>query len=303
MPSAEHESPVELTRIDPGFVGWLLNNLFGARVPDYDHARPHAADVRVMVPRTYHADSMTLFCDAADRPLLATVLEVQRGWDITKRRTWKLYAAQVEAELDVDSALLAYCPNPAIADRYRTLFESEGVSLFLRPFIFTPDDVPVVVDLDVARANPTLTVLSAVCHGDDAEVGKTFPALVAALRAADPETFFSYYDVVLAGLPLATRTRWEAFVTTTAEDFQSELLRNMVAKYQAEYQARGEAVGQARGKALGKAEAILDVLDRRGVAVPNDVRDRVLECTDTSLLGTWLDRAITATTVDDVIRE
>src|SRR5882724_6885770 len=86
MPSAEHESPVELARIDPGFVGLLLN--FGpprVKVPDYDHARPHATDVRVMVPRTYHADSMTLFCDTADRALFAVVLEVQRGWDITKR--------------------------------------------------------------------------------------------------------------------------------------------------------------------------------------------------------------------------
>jgi hypothetical protein len=76
-------------------------------------------------------------------------------------------------------------------------------------------------------------------------------------------------------------------MTTAADyEFQSELLRNVL----------------ARGRAQGEAQAILTLLDGRGVAVPDDVCDQVLECTDTSLLDIWLRRAITATTVDDVIR-
>lgn len=127
-----------LARADPDFVGALLTHFLG-KIPDYDHARPHATDVRVMVPRTYHADSMTVFCDTADRPLFAVVMEVQRGWDITKRRTWKLYVAQLEAEMDVDAALLVYCLDPAIARRYRALFEEGGLCLSLRPLLVTPD--------------------------------------------------------------------------------------------------------------------------------------------------------------------
>ena len=68
-----------------------------------------------MVPRTYHADGMVLFCDAAGRPPMGAVLEVQRGWDITKLCTWKLYVAQLEAELDVATVLVVFCPDPAIA--------------------------------------------------------------------------------------------------------------------------------------------------------------------------------------------
>jgi hypothetical protein len=276
--------------MDPGLVAWLLSNLFDVKVPDYDHARPHATDVRVMVPRTYHSDSMVLFCDTADRPLLATVFEVQRRWDLGKRRTWKLYVAQLEAELNVDAALLAYCPDPSIARRYRTLFDGDGLCLSLRPLIFTPDDVPLVVDVDVARAGPALAVLSAICHGDHAEVEAAFPALMEALRAVGPSRAILYYDVVLAGLPLATRTRWEAFMTTAADyEFRSELLRNVLAR------------GKAEGEAQGEARAILTVLDGRGVAVPDDIRDQVLECADTSQLDIWLRRAVTATTVDDVI--
>jgi hypothetical protein len=124
---------------------------------------------------------------AADRPVLAVVLEVQRGWDATKRWTWKLYVAQLEAELTVNVALLVYCPDPAIARRYRNMLEFEGLSLPLRPFVFTPRDLPLVVDVEVARAQPALAVFSAICHGGDAGVEAAFPALVEALRVLGPK--------------------------------------------------------------------------------------------------------------------
>ena len=47
----------------------------------------------------------------------------------------------------------------------------------------------------------------------------------------------------------------------------------------------------ARGKAEGKAEAILAVLDVRGLRVPASTRKRVLSCTDPVLLEAWLRRS------------
>ncbi|MEQ4302523.1 hypothetical protein ABNF97_14190 [Plantactinospora sp. B6F1] len=290
MPSAEHESPVALAKLDPSLVAWLLTHVFNVKVPDYHHARPYPTDVRVLVPRTYHADGMLLYCDPTDQPLLAVVLEIQRRWDATKRRTWKLYVAQLEAELNVDAALLVYCPNPRTARRYRSLFEFDGLSLSLRPLIFTPSDVPLVVDVDLARTNPALAVLSAICHGHDPQVEATFPALMAALRSVNPKTAILYYDVVLAGLPATARTRWEAFMTTTAGyEYRSELLRELAARHEEQGEARGEA------------RAILTVLEGRGVTVPAEAREQILSCTDLTQLDTWLRRAGNATTVDDVL--
>jgi len=53
----------------------------------------------------------------------------------------------------------------------------------------------------------------------------------------------------------------------------------------------------------GKAEAILKVLATRGVEVPTDVRERVLACKDLALLDTWLTRAVTATSVSEILRD
>jgi hypothetical protein len=76
-------------------------------------------------------------------------------------------------------------------------------------------------------------------------------------------------------------------------EFRSELAR--------ENFARGEARGQARGQARGEAQAVLTVLDARGVHVPTALREQILACTDLAQLDTWLRRAGTATTIDDVV--
>ena len=298
MPSGEHESPIALAKLDPGLMTWLLAHLFDVKVPDYDHARVRPTDVRVLVPRTYHADGMLLYCDAADQPVLAVVLEIQRGWDTAKRWTWKLYVAQLEAELEVSAALVVYCPDPTVARRYRGMFEFEGLSLSLRPFIFTPDEVPLVTDVGLARANPALAVFSAICHGGEADVDAAFPALAEALRVLGPKRAILYYDIVLAGLPQAPRARWEAYMSTAVGfEYRSELLREVDARGRAE----GKAEGKAEGEARGEGRAVLTVLDARGVPVPEAVREQILACVDLTQLDTWLRRAVTAATADDVI--
>ena len=290
MPSAKHESPVALTKQDEAIAALLLTEVFDVKVPSYLHGHAHATDVRVLVPRTYHADSVTVYYDAAEKPVFAAVMEVQRGWDPTKKRTWKLYVAQLEAELGVDTALLVYCPDPKLARRYREMFAEGGMSLSLRPFIFTPDDLPLITDVDEARARPSLAVLAALCHGDDDNLDDAFPALVEAMRTVGPERQLAYYDIVLAGLSVEARTRWEAFMTTTTGyQYRSDVLRNLAAQH--------EEVGEARGE----ARAVLTLLRVRGVAVPDHVRDEILACTDRAQLDTWLVRAAAATTIDDVI--
>lgn len=295
MPTGEHESPISLAKLDPELVIWLLAHLFDVKVPDYHHARAHPTDVRVLVPRTYHADGMLLYCDAADQPVLAAVLEIQRGWDAGKRWTWKLYTAQLESELQINTALVVYCPDLAIARRYRAMFEFEGLSLSLRPFIFTAQDVPLVMDVEMARTQPALAVLSALCHGEDAEVDAAFPALAEALRSLGPKRAILYHDIVLAGLPQAPRARWEEYMTTAIDsEYRSELFR--------EIDARSQAIGEARGEARGKGSAVVEVLEARGVPVPEAIRAQILATTDLDLLDTWLHRALVANTAEEVVR-
>jgi hypothetical protein len=67
------------------------------------------------------------------------------------------------------------------------------------------------------------------------------------------------------------------------------------------------ALGRDEGRALGRAEqaarAVLTVFHVRGVAVPDEARERILAEKDPSLLERWLERAVLAVSASEVIGE
>jgi hypothetical protein len=65
----------------------------------------------------------------------------------------------------------------------------------------------------------------------------------------------------------------------------------------------GLAEGEARGEARGEAKALLVVLGGLGVDVPDAARERIMACTDHEVLESWLRRAVTAKTIDDVFED
>lgn len=58
----------------------------------------------------------------------------------------------------------------------------------------------------------------------------------------------------------------------------------------------------SQGKAEGKAESVLRVLKARGISISEDDRTRITACTDPETLNTWLDRAGTIDTADQLFR-
>lgn len=55
-----------------------------------------------------------------------------------------------------------------------------------------------------------------------------------------------------------------------------------------------------RWVAKGKAEAVLKLLSVRGIAVPDEARNRINKCINMDLLDEWLIRVMTAEKIDDV---
>lgn len=53
---------------------------------------------------------------------------------------------------------------------------------------------------------------------------------------------------------------------------------------------------RATGRAEGTAQAILSILDKRGVHIPDATRKYIVNCLDGITLDAWLDRSLTATT-------
>lgn len=62
----------------------------------------------------------------------------------------------------------------------------------------------------------------------------------------------------------------------------------------------GQEEGREEGRVAGKAEQLLRLMERRGFSLTEETRQRVTTCTDMPLLDLWFDRAIDATTLDEV---
>ena len=62
-----------------------------------------------------------------------------------------------------------------------------------------------------------------------------------------------------------------------------------------------EAEGEARGEARGRARALLQVLAARRLDVSAAQRARIESCMDLAALDAWLERAVTAVTVDAML--
>lgn len=67
-----------------------------------------------------------------------------------------------------------------------------------------------------------------------------------------------------------------------------------------EIREEGRAEGREQGRAESRVRDILLVLEARGIAVSDDVRERIGSCRDSALMESWFDRAITADSAEKI---
>lgn len=225
---------------------------------------------------------------AARVPVLAVVLEVQRDRDLDKRWSWPVYVTTLRARLRCPTVLMVVCIDAAIASWCAVPIELGNPGTRMVPLVLGPDRVPVVTDVEQASRVPELAVLSAVAHGSGPDRGKVFGALLGGLDTVDEERAKLYLDVVLDALPTAARSYLEALMAAGTYEYRSDFARRYVGQ------------GRAEGNAEGEARALLAVLDARGISVPEDARTRITSCTDLDQLDTWVRRAVTADSVQDL---
>jgi hypothetical protein len=85
-----------------------------------------------------------------------------------------------------------------------------------------------------------------------------------------------------------------AIILRLASDAARQILEAMMTT--SEYEKTFVERIHDQGIAEGKAEAVLRLLDVRGVTLTREQRDQVTACTDAAQLDLWFDRAITAST-------
>jgi predicted transposase/invertase (TIGR01784 family) len=165
----------------------------------------------------------------------------------------------------------------------------------------------------MARPGPPLVRLALLVlrFGRTEELARRLPewtALFAQLKA-HPSTWDELVALVRYLFQVgdtATRAALSGVLASVMDARRTEELMKTIGEELIEQgMARGLAKGLAKGReeglAKGLARSVLRVLDARGLGVDDKARQRILSCTDLDLLEQWLERAVTASSLSDVL--
>lgn len=284
MVSMAHEILVDLFKNRPSLGAELLTEALGVALPVYTEARLISIDLTQIRPAEYRADVVVLLL-GGDIPVWVLIVEVQLGIDDDKRFTWTEYTMGARAKHRCPVGLLVVAPDPDVAAWCAEPIETGIPGFVLRPPVLGRARVPVVMDAAEAARRPELAVLSAMAHGQGEQGAAIAAAVLPAIRGLDDERARFYGDLVLTSLNEAARRTLETMMKNY--EYQSDFAKKYVA------QGRAEEAGRA----------VLTALRVRGIVVPAADRERILAEKDAAKLERWLERAILAASIGEVLNE
>lgn len=284
MPSLLHEGLLQLVRDRPDFAAELVRDVLHVPVPEFTSARIVEATLNELVPTEYTSDLVVLL--EQDKPVFGIVHEAQLAQKDRKRFTWPMYGTSLRARLECPVVVVVIAVDDATARWAAEPIPLGGQSVYV-PLVIGPKGVPIVTDIELAVRDPELAVLSVMAHGRDEESVAVAVARAAtqAIEGFDPDRWVLYSALIESSLSDAARKAFA--MLPEAQRFFSESQRRSFDE----------------GQAKGQAKAILAVLARRGRAVSDEQRERILACTDLETLDRWLDRAVTASSTDELFAD
>lgn len=292
MPSFDHESLVDLFKSRPSLAAEMLVEALGVSLPGYTEARIASVDLTQIQPAEYRADLVVLLLNG-DVKVLVVIVEVQLVADPKKRFTWPAYAMVSRATHNCPVALLVVAPDPAVAKWCAEPIETGIPGFVLRPPVLRNTAVPVVTEPEEAARRLELGLLSAMAHGHTEQGATIATAVFSAIENLDEDQAKFYYDLVYNSLNEAARLTLEK--TMKGYQYQSDFAKR--------YVAEGRAEGLAEGLVRGEARSVLKVLQARGLAVPDELREHILAQKDPERLDRWLEKAAVASSVAEVVDE
>jgi len=288
MPSMRHECLVDLFKNRPSLAAEILVEVLRIALPAYSEARVVSIDLTQTQPAEYRADIVVLLLNDG-KPVRVIIVEVQLKKDDDKRYTWPAYLTVSRDQHRCQADLLVVAPDPVVAAWCAEPIELGVPGFVLHPPVLRPAAIPVVTDPAEAARRPELGVLSAMAHGDTEQGATIASAVLPAVQGLDDERARFYYDLVYNSLNDAARRALETMMK--GYEYQSDFAKKYVAQ------------GRAEGRAEEATRAVLTALRVRGIAVPETTRERIVAEKDPERLERWLERAILAASLAEVLDE
>ncbi|KUN11780.1 RpnC/YadD family protein [Streptomyces canus] len=289
MVSSPHEAMHRIFREEPALFARLLPRA-GIDFPEYHSIEPLDTDLSEIRPMERRVDSAFRVQVADDEGGFLLAVESQSKPDTDKRNSWTYYLAHMYAKYGLPPVLVVLCRDKATASwaaepiRVGRPFHT---SMLVFPLVLGPGNLSVITDPDEAAEDVPLAVFSAFAHAKDPGLPAIREALAEVLAGQDEgsDDWVEYVEIGLGDGP--ARDLWRQLMAVYTPKFPDSIV--------AEY--------WNKGRANGRAEDILRLLDRRGIEIPDAVRERVKDCTDLDVLSVWFDRSLTVASAEELFVE
>jgi hypothetical protein len=305
-PTSQHEALHRIFLQDEALFARAAAHILGIVVQEPQQVTVLSSDLTTVKPLERRADSVLMAEWLIDDPVgrYVLIIESQTDPDDNKLRRWPYYIAYLHDKYECPVVLLVVCNKESTATWARqpiVIGLPDLTCMLVHPVVLGPDNVPAVTDAAEAGGDLTFAVFSALTHGRSSEVSAILEALAGALRTIDEETALTLVEITEAGLVgTAGQQKWRELMHKQLIPYVSEFRRQGIEEGRAVGIEEGRAEGRAQGEAVGRADAILQILDKRGIAVDDASRERIVSCADLDILGDWLDRSLTAARVSDL---
>ncbi|MFC9755584.1 hypothetical protein [Streptomyces sp. NPDC056921] len=286
MVSSPHEAMHRIFQEYPGLFS-RVSEVLGVDIPPPTSATALPTDLTEARPVERRVDTLLRIETEHDGPFLLAI-EAQGKKDPRKTASWPYYVSYLHNRYGLPVLLLVVCQDHTTAEwaaRPISIGIRQWQTLALSPLVAGPHNMPVITDVAEARKDLALATLAAITHADNPDVGAILKTLSAALRDTPEAIADPIVELTAQGLgnrPAAQQ--WRNLVAVDLSFYKSPLSEEI----------------RDEGRAEGRAEGLLLVLEARGIALADGTREKITSCDDPQLLRQWLNRAATATTIEDV---
>ncbi|MBC7270355.1 MAG: hypothetical protein H5T76_16890 [Streptomyces sp.] len=282
MVSPPHEAMHRIFQHDPGLFS-RVSRFLGVDVPTPLRATALPTDLTETSPVERRVDTLLRF-ETAEQGAFLLAVESQGQKKPDKPASWAYYTAYLWTKYRLPTSLLVVCQDHATA-RWAGQPVSSGPpslpTLTIQPLVAGPHNMPVITDPEEARADLVLASLAAITHAAEPVVDAILKALSTALRDAPEDIADPIVEFTAQGLGnRPAKHLWRNLVAVDLSFYKSYISEEI--------------------RAQSRAEDVLLVLEQRGLAVSDDVRQRITDCTDPDLLRDWLTRAVTAPKAEEI---
>ena len=296
MSSYLHELLILLFRNHSESAAELLRAI-DVPLPEYDDIRFESSDLGNLRPAEYRAD-LVLFLERGPRKVLGVIVEVQLACDEDKPYAWPAYVANLRARHRCPVCLLVLTIEETVS-RWAGRSIELGPGTRCQPLVVGPSNTPAVTDLQDAEANVELAVLSAIEHGQSADVvlaTRIASAAIVASATIDAERSRLYLDLILISLSKSAPELLEATMNSLGYEYQSDFARRYIAQGRAE----GQAEGRVEGKTEGRVEMVLKLLLLRFGPLTEAAQDLIRSAGDAQI-DAVAERLLTAKTLEEAL--